>query len=295
MDKRTCASKIAKDYEKQLDEKGIFVCEHCKGTGINPDYSEHNEIVRLLDGDDAFFCLFCYGKKQIDFVEFVMGNYELDIEDRRVDLEYRFLDSLKNYLYFLIKGQLYYDEDDEFNWMRYDAVNKCWRETVQAIGSVKGQQDAAELILKAINDGYTDEESYNSFINDENVQYDLVVYHVELIRDIKAELIDSTEMTVARLVRIQEELELIGIKIEELDRFQTKKNSENNLDPDFKFNYENILERFNFSKAHLPALNRLSNKQSFLKFIPSNNDEKDCEPISIIPLLNDIYRVNYLF
>jgi hypothetical protein len=251
-------------------------------------YRKHDEIVRRLDGDDAFFCLFCYGKKKIDFVEFVMGNYEQDLKDRKVDLESRFLDSLKNYLYFLIKGQVEYDYD-EVKWKRYDAVNRGWRETAQAIGSVKGQKDAAKLMLKAIDDGYTDKGSYNNFIMDEEVQYDLQVYHVELIGDIKTELIDSTEMTVARLERIKEELEWIGISIEELRRFQTKKNSEKNLPPDFKFNYENILERFNFSIAHLPALNRLSNKKSTLKFILPNDDENRREIISTLPLLNDIY------
>ena len=291
MDKITCASEIAKDYEKQLDEKGFFVCEYCKGTGINPGYREHDKIVRRLNGKDAFFCLFCYGKKQIDWVEFVMGNYVQALKDRKVDLESRFLDSLKNYLYFLIKGQVEYDYDGD-RWMRYDAVNRCWRETAQAIGSVKGQKDAAKLMLKAIDDGYTDKGSYNNFIIDEEVQYDLQVYHVELIRDIKTELIDSTEMTVARLERIKEELELVGITIEELERFQTKKNSEKNLPPDFKFNYENILERFNFSKAHLPALNRLSNKKSILKFILPNDDENRREIISTLPLLNDIYLAN---
>ena len=201
------------------------------------------------------------------------------------------MDSLKNYLYFLIKGQVEYD-NNEVKWKRYDIVYRGWRETAQAIGSVKGQKDAAKLMLKAIDDGYTDKGSYNNFIIDEEVQYDLQVYHVELIRDIKTELIDSTEMTVVRLERIKEEMELIGITIEELERFQTKKNSEKNLPPDFKFNYENILERFNFSKAHLPALNRLSNKKNILKFILPNDGENRREIISTLPLLNDIYLAN---
>ena len=162
MDKRIITSKIAKDYEKQLNETGLFVCEHCSGTGINPEYQEHNEIVRALDGHDAFLCLSCYGIKQVDWVEHITGSFLQDLKYRKRELKDGFFDSLESYIYFNIFGRVLVDDYGEC-W-RYDTKKGSWAETAQALGSVKGQKDVADLILKAIHSGYTDADRYGDYL-----------------------------------------------------------------------------------------------------------------------------------
>ena len=103
MKRSDSAQQLAKDYEKQLEETGFIVCEHCNGTGITPVFQEDNEMVELFGGADAFVCRFCYGKKQIDWLEYMMGDIAQEMEDRKSQVNFDIYNYVHSYLDSLIR------------------------------------------------------------------------------------------------------------------------------------------------------------------------------------------------
>ena len=68
--------------------------------------------------------------------------------------------------------------------------------------------------------------------------------------DIKDDILNATELKIEDLIRLREELEILGFTIEDLNEIVSADESEGLLKVDFVFTWENLLDKFKIPRLH---------------------------------------------
>jgi hypothetical protein len=156
--------------KKDFDDTVIQICEHCKGTGVNPKYGKVNKIIHaILDytdtkkrdfykhKSDVPYCIYCFGQRKIDRVQ---NNNKKDKREIVAEMQYRknisrSYNDIEIFLIYVANCETIYDCDKETA-MHYDIVDDSWKEYNGSYNVPEAKLNLVNYMREFRTDGYFD-------------------------------------------------------------------------------------------------------------------------------------------
>jgi hypothetical protein len=251
---------IFRSNKVNFNDEGIAVCPYCNGTGLNAEFELLNEYHEIIEFPLSAYCLKCYGKKRVDWIEFANGR----IDD---EMDYLFQETLTipsngflQFLSFVYNGYKYQINDEEN--CQYDNSRNKW--FVSALddwpGHVESKKEMLFWINKLICAGYIrDYENPEDFAKNSFPSVDIAnvyshyydpEYDWKCAAEIKLDILNATEFKIENLIRMREKLEILGLTIEDLNEICICDESGEILETDFVFTWKNLLDKFKLPYRH---------------------------------------------
>ena len=222
------------------NETGYILCPHCNGTGLNDEYKFFNDFQSHFGKSTRAYCLFCYGYKKTDWLEFANGR--IDVEMKKHELEHGKMDQSKimDFLTYIHYGEFHFDNENK-NYF-YDFELKCWRESTSSEINLN-YNDFEYWIQKFLEDGYIVKKGLGHALMEVWVWYQCEddEYAASFL---KGDILNADKLSIEELEIIKIDLKMLGFTIEELNEISCDYESEEKFPRGFKFTWENLLKKF---------------------------------------------------
>lgn len=239
---------LNKENWNYFESTGKILCKYCNGSGINPAYEEIDKTLKAIFNSDGPCCLYCYGLAEIDWIDKANGNYKQKMNSLKSKMKEWFLINIHPFLQYVQYGEVYFDEN-VIEWVNYDPADGSWNFSEIILDSIEGHRAKRKWIEKFKTDGYCDIKNIEKYNDIFPFGYPGGNYY--FAAEIKAYLIGSRTMTIDELHEIKTTLKIMGFSIENLNWIKTVDMFEQDVPPEFEFNWNNLLDKF-----YLPRNNK---------------------------------------
>ena len=247
VNKKQRPKNIFRSSEVIIDNEGIVVCPYCKGSGLNDEYELFNYFQLYFGFLGRAYCLKCYGKGRTDWVEVANGRIDEEMKKWIAQHGRMEFNDIKSYLFFINYGVY---RNDENEWFFYDHDSDQWEETESYIGidHSKAKNELSDWLKKFFHDGYITNifgglNVYMRLVHDGYLEHEFAI-------QIKDYILDSTEMTIEKLLKIKEDLSFLGFTIDDLNEIENDEGSGDHSLDSFRFTWDNLLEKFGLPRVH---------------------------------------------
>lgn len=258
--KKLVFENIFRSNEISFNDEGIAVCPYCNGTGLNAEFELLNEYHEIIEFPLSAHCLKCYGKKRVDWLEFANGRIDEKLEYLFYELVNTPSNAFLQFLSFVYDGYRY--QINDYQNAQYNTCEDKWivSELDDWPGHIECKKEMLFWINKLICAGYiTDVENPEEFAKKSFPSVDIAKvyshyydpeYDWECAAYIKVDILNATDLKIEELIRIREDLNILGFTIEDLNEICICDESGEILETDIVFTWKNLLDKFKLPYRH---------------------------------------------
>ena len=159
----------------EYDDTKDQICEHCRGTGVNPkyekvnktinamfDYAYRNSSAKISNKSVAPYCIYCFGEGKIDRVQKKNEKCKKVIIDERRNsktLSYHYND-IGWFLIYVANNETFYDLDKKRD-LHHDFKSDSLKEYNGSYNVPKSKRNLIEWMREFVTEGYIEKKYYD--------------------------------------------------------------------------------------------------------------------------------------
>lgn len=251
---------IFRSNEISFNDEGIAVCPYCNGNGLNDEFELLNKFHEIIEFPLTAHCLKCYGKKYTDWIEVTNGRIDEEMEHlfhatltipsnaflpflNFVYNGYKFkMNDEENYLYDKIKDRwIVTEQDDWHDHLKWKKEMLVWINNLICAGYIREAVAADDFAKNSFPS--VDVPNFYSYFYDPEIDMKYAAF-------IKNDILNETEARIDDLIKVKDNLEILGFTIEDLNEICICDESGEILETDFVFTWKNLLDKFKLPYRH---------------------------------------------